>query len=198
MTGAWDERRPVVAAYSAFLAFEDGVAATAVTSSYDHFSTADLALKRPEGNAAANREQAQARRALKESADEAAMRRPQAAIIAGAIAPARGGGRGDAWPGFGPMIVSCDRADIVLSGEGIVVCGDESREVRPFPTGPVGSADVVNQMYEAITFNRPLVFDGAWGRATLEVMLAVLQSGREQREVRLECQVALRERNATT
>ena len=42
MTGMWDESRPVVGCHAAFLEFEDGTAATAVYSGYDHFNSREL------------------------------------------------------------------------------------------------------------------------------------------------------------
>ncbi len=42
MTGMWDEHRPVVGCHAAYLEFEDGTAATAVYSGYDHFNSREL------------------------------------------------------------------------------------------------------------------------------------------------------------
>ena len=39
------------------------------------------------------------------------------------------------------------------------------------------------EMYEAIIQDRPVRHDGRWGMATLEVVLAIMQSGRERREI---------------
>jgi hypothetical protein len=41
----------------------------------------------------------------------------------------------------------------------------------------------LDEMYEAVTQNRPVRHDGRWGMATLEVVLAIMQSGRERREI---------------
>ena len=49
----------------------------------------------------------------------------------------------------------------------------------------VGAADVVNQLFEAMTVGRQPAFDGRWGRATLEVILGVAQSGLENQDMML-------------
>jgi hypothetical protein len=48
---------------------------------------------------------------------------------------------------------------------------------------------VIDELYEAVANDRPLVHDGRWGEATLEVCLAILQSSRERREIALHHQV---------
>jgi hypothetical protein len=41
------------------------------------------------------------------------------------------------------------------------------------------------ELYEAVTQDRPVYHDGRWGMATLEVCLAIMQSARERREILL-------------
>jgi len=48
---------------------------------------------------------------------------------------------------------------------------------------------VLDDMRAAIATGRPPVHDGRWGKATLEVALAIQQSARERREVELVHQV---------
>jgi hypothetical protein len=43
--------------------------------------------------------------------------------------------------------------------------------------------------FAAVTENRPVPHDGKWGKATLEVCLAIIQSSRDGREVSLSYQV---------
>ncbi len=66
MTGQWDETRPVVGCHAAFLEFEDGVAATAVYSGYDHFNSTELTFGvSPDGQMTDASQHAQARRRLR-------------------------------------------------------------------------------------------------------------------------------------
>ena len=46
-------------------------------------------------------------------------------------------------------------------------------------------------MHDAIFKDAPIVHDGRWAMATLEVALAIVQSGQERREVMLSHQCAL-------
>jgi phthalate 4,5-cis-dihydrodiol dehydrogenase len=47
---------------------------------------------------------------------------------------------------------------------------------------------VVDDLLRAIE-GRPVIRDGRWGKATLEVCLAILQSSRERKEIYLKHQV---------
>ena len=48
---------------------------------------------------------------------------------------------------------------------------------------------VIDELYDAVVIDRPVYHDGHWGKATLEVCLAIVQSGRERREIFLSHQV---------
>jgi phthalate 4,5-cis-dihydrodiol dehydrogenase len=52
---------------------------------------------------------------------------------------------------------------------------------------------MLNEFYAAVVHGIRPQHDGAWGKATLEVTLAVLASSRERREVRLAHQVPVRD-----
>ena len=56
--------------------------------------------------------------------------------------------------------------------------------------GTTGSPAPVARLPRAhVLENRPVFPDAPWGRATLEVILAILESAREHRDVQLEWQV---------
>ena len=59
--------------------------------------------------------------------------------------------------------------------------------------GMAGRREVLDDMRTALRSGRRPVHDGRWGKATLEVALAMLRSAREGREVTLEHQVAVDE-----
>jgi len=66
--------------------------------------------------------------------------------------------------------------------------------VEPDPwRGVQGRGSVIDEVYYAATEGRPLVHDGRWAKATMEVCLAMLESARTRREVMLEHQVPTRE-----
>lgn len=187
--GVWDAERPTEGAYAAFLDFEDGAVATAVFSGYDHFHSTELGFGIGEGGQRVVHESyAAARRALREAgpAGEAALKRQRRS----------GAGRArsadtERWHAFyGLTIVSCERGDIRQSPAGLLVYGDEEVREVPLPGGMDGRDVMVNDLYEAIIADRPPLHSGRWGKATLEVQLAVLESSRQRREVILQHQVA--------
>ena len=104
--------------------------------------------------------------------------------------PREAGDRGQ--PFYGLTIVTCDDGDIRQSANGLLVYGkDEKREV-PLDSARSGRHAVLDEVYDAVVRGLPAVHDGEWAMATLEVTLAVLESGRTRSEVFLEKQVSLK------
>jgi phthalate 4,5-cis-dihydrodiol dehydrogenase len=56
--------------------------------------------------------------------------------------------------------------------------------------GRPGHGDVLDNLWDAVRHGQRDFHDARWGKATLEVGLAILASAREQREIKLEHQVA--------
>jgi phthalate 4,5-cis-dihydrodiol dehydrogenase len=93
-------------------------------------------------------------------------------------------------PFYGLTIVSCEKGDIRQSPDGLVVYGlDERREI-PLSTAESGRDHVIQELYDAVVNDWEPLHDGRWGKANLEVCLAVLESGRERKEVYLSHQKA--------
>ena len=79
----------------------------------------------------------------------------------------------------GPLIASFDHGDARMSPGGLTVYGDdEAYEIKLGVEGEDGRDGRINTFYDAIVHGRPLPADGAWGMATLEVLLAIEESGR--------------------
>jgi phthalate 4,5-cis-dihydrodiol dehydrogenase len=191
MTGMWDESRPVVGCHAAFLEFEDGTAATAVYSGYDHFNSRELTFgvdeARPVSEASVY---AQGRKTLRQltSADaETALKRAQR--YGGASRAARAPRRSASWVLGGPLIVTFERGDVRLTPSGLCIYGDEDRRDLPIRTETDGRHGIVDQLYEAVVNGHRPSADGLWGKATLEVLLAVFASARERKEIFLAHQV---------
>ncbi len=192
VTGVWDPTRPTEGSYAAFLDFEGGAVATLVYSGYDHFLSAELRTAiEPPLLGEARRGDGQTRKRLR----ELAIRQDEAGLV---TMSGYGSSRyddvaGDLWQQeLGTMIVSCERGDIRLVADGLVVYGDDGRTEVPIVVqagGVRGRADVIDEIAAALGHGWPLVHDGRWGKATLAVCLAVLQSARERREIRVDHQV---------
>src|SRR5262245_58978229 len=88
-------------------------------------------------------------------------------------------------PHFGLIIATCARGDMRLSPRGILIHGiDGTREVE-VARGPgrSGQGDALDALWQAVRQGRPCLHDARWGRATVEVILAILQSAQTRREV---------------
>ena len=192
-TGSWDAARPTEGAYGALLTFADGAFATMTYSGYGHFDSDEFCNWIGElGVRGDPPDYGRARRALGDvssPADEAALK----------SARAYGGtGYGGAKPTdaslhqhFGPLIVSCEGADLRPLPTGVMIYDDRERRLDPLPSPAVPRAEVIDELYAAVVESRPPVHGGAWALATLEVCLAMLQSAREDREVLLYRQIGL-------
>jgi phthalate 4,5-cis-dihydrodiol dehydrogenase len=90
----------------------------------------------------------------------------------------------------GPLIASFDKGDVRMTPGGLTVYGDdELHEIKLGVKGEDGRDGRINTFYDAIVRDRPLPADGVWGMATLEVLLAIEESGRTRKEVFLRQQV---------
>jgi phthalate 4,5-cis-dihydrodiol dehydrogenase len=189
--GAWDATRPTEGAYSAMLWFEDGAFASLTYSGYAHFDSDEWcgwtgemgSPKDPEDYGAARRRL----RTLAAPGEEARLK--AAGTYGGpAYKPALAGAAAAPAPvhqHFGPVIVSCDRADIRPVPTGVMVYGDEVRQHHALAAPAVPRFEVIDELVAAVADGIRPLHDGPWARATLEVCLALLASGRGQRDVEL-------------
>jgi phthalate 4,5-cis-dihydrodiol dehydrogenase len=189
---AWDPQRRVPGCYAAYLDFADGTVATAVCSGYDHFNSIELVQR---GSARDPANHARARRELRAApgADwEARAARDERYGGARMSTPSEPAQHSLGWIMGGPLIASFDKADVRMSPDGLTVYGDEALyEIKLGVKGEDGRDGRIQTFYNAIVRGRPLPADGAWGMATLEVLLAIEESGRARREVPLHRQVAV-------
>jgi phthalate 4,5-cis-dihydrodiol dehydrogenase len=192
MTGVWDARRPTEGSHVVYLEFEDGTPATAVYSGYDRFHTAELTFGIGEqGQLLDASVYGRARKALSRvgSADEEAALKRSSVRYGGSRA------RPMSWtaphpPFYGLTLVSCEKGDIRQSANGLFIYGEEAKREIPLPTDETGRDAVVSELYEAVVNGRHPAHGGRWGKANLEVCLAVLASASARREVFLAHQTA--------
>jgi phthalate 4,5-cis-dihydrodiol dehydrogenase len=182
--------RPSAGYLSAYLEFEDGTPATVLYNGYGYLRGWELVpWGDTEGRRAATEASFGYRRRLRAGGvDESDARellryggRPE-----GGPRPAGGD---DAWvpSDSGFMVASCELGELRQSPQGLYVYDDEGRHEEPLQAGANLRANEVQELRDAIAGKR--VFrDGRWGMATLEVVLAILQSGRERREITLKHQ----------
>jgi phthalate 4,5-cis-dihydrodiol dehydrogenase len=169
-----DPHFPTEGNYSALLVFDDGIAASLVYNAYGHFDISELNWIIGEGG---------------QIRDPAAPSRPRATGPSSPdirYAPRRSSAvtSDRRQPFYGLTIISCERGVIRQSPEGLFVYAEGGRREVPCDTTPPVLLDFA-ELRAAMDENRRPFPDGAWGRTTLEVCLAMLQSSRESREVEL-------------
>jgi phthalate 4,5-cis-dihydrodiol dehydrogenase len=181
-----DPARPTEGSAVAFLEFENGAAASLVYGGYDFFDSDELHFWINERGAAKTPDQhGAARRTLAaQQAEEARLRVERYAYGSDAGPPP------EHQPHFGVMIVTCERGEMRASADGLFVYDvNGKREVALPKNATAGRSEVLDDMVAAIRTGKPPLQGGRWGKANVEVMLAIQQSARERREVVLKHQI---------
>lgn len=185
--GILDPSRPTEGNCTAFLEFENGAAASLVYSGYDFFDSDELHFWVSEGGIEKAAGHGAARRALATRQAPEPVLRTGRAYGTGAGGPSRPAHL----PHFGVTIITCEHGDLRASADGVTLYGKDG--VRELPAdrgfGKPGHGDVLDEMWRAIRQGRRSAHDARWGKATVEVALALLQSSQERREISLSHQV---------
>jgi len=189
MADILDRSRPTEGSCMAMLSFADGAAASLVYSGYDRFDSDELhgwigESGQPKGASHGSTHRALA--AMRSSGDEAQARSQRYGY---------GGDRkwgpqpGQRWhqPHFGTLIVSCEKADLRQSADGLLLySADGVREIEVALTNHrPGRSDVLDELYGAVAKGVRPVHDGRFARGTLEVCLAIQESSSKRSEVAL-------------
>jgi len=199
--GAWDSQRPTEGAYSALLTFESGVSASLTYSGYAHFDTDEFCgwvaesglAKDPKRYGATRRNLSRASGANSELDIKNAQTYGGAEYAGSSGAPATAEPRSHQQ--FGLVIASCERADLRPMPQGVMIYDDHSSRLDALPPPAVPKNEVIAELYDAVVKGAPPVHNGEWGLATMEVCFAMLRSAREQKEIFLEHQISLPNRN---
>jgi phthalate 4,5-cis-dihydrodiol dehydrogenase len=186
ITGAWDPARPTEGAYAALLTFAGGAFASLTYNGYGHFDSDELQgwigemgqrkepyAGRPRPRFASTAEEAAAKNARNYGGPDY---RPIAAQ-----APAH--------QHFGTLLVSCAQADLRALPDGVMIYQNETARLDAVPPPGVPRTEVIDELYGAVVGGQAALHDGAWAMATLEVVLAILRSAGEARDVTLAHQV---------
>jgi len=192
--GQWMPERPCPGYYAAFIEFDDGTPATLVHNGYGYFLASELVpwgIERPRTpmeHRIRFRNELRAGTLHEEDAKESlrfgAQRSEEIAFTA-EDRERRAGDREWVPADPGLFVVSCERGDIRQSPNGLYIYDDEGMRDALISVPGVTYNNEIDEMYDAVMQNRPVYHDGRWGMATLEVCLAIMESAREHREVRL-------------
>jgi phthalate 4,5-cis-dihydrodiol dehydrogenase len=205
--GRWEPSRPFVSGYVCHLEFDDGVPATMVYGGMGYFDIAELLWDigesgRPRDLATGGRARGafekldpNNREQLLEQMKERVRYGP--AGLKNGASHASWSGSPEAQPEkhqpfFGLTLVSCEKGDIRQSPDGLFVYDANGKAEMPLPPAIGQRQAEFFELYDAIQKDRPVVHDGRWGQASLEVCLAILRSAEERREIQLAHQVAAR------
>ncbi len=174
MSGRWESNIASEGNCAALINYESGAIASMSLNGYGYFDSSELSwgigtfgkerkntkpAKRSEGTLGANEKYAQSR-------DVSA---------------------GDAMPFFGLHIVSFERGVIRQSPGGLLIYTDEGCEEVLLPPYQGRAAELI-ELRDSLRENRNVFPNGEWGKANLEICLALHQSAREGKDVPLNCQ----------
>jgi phthalate 4,5-cis-dihydrodiol dehydrogenase len=187
--GRWDASRPTEGAYSAMIWFENGAFASISYSGYGHFDSDEWSgwigemgdAKHPDGYGRARRRLA----ALSSPAEEARLKAEGTYGGASYKRPADSSETASWHQHFGPLILSCDKADLRPMPDGILVYGDQSIEKRELKRPLVPRAEVIDELYAAVVEGIAPIHSGEWAKGTLEICLAMLESSESGADVQL-------------
>jgi phthalate 4,5-cis-dihydrodiol dehydrogenase len=177
MTGRWDAAAPSAGNCAALIGFESGAVANLSLNGYGYFATSELTWdigifgeRKAVGKPAAQTPPL----SEAEKYREGAMRERKT---------------GEAMPFVGLTIVSCERGVMRQSPHGLYLYTDEGREEIALPPYRGRAAELI-ELRDALKENRETSPNGEWGKANLEICLAMLTSAREDRDVQLSHQIA--------
>ncbi|SDC46391.1 Gfo/Idh/MocA family protein [Paraburkholderia lycopersici] len=188
--GRWDPSRPTEGAYSALIWFQNGAYASLSYNGYGHFNTDEWSGWIGEMGDRTNPDAyGSARRRLETLASSGDEARLKAAGTYGGSAYKPPSAAADEpqrfHQHFGPVIVSCEHADLRPLPDSIVVYGDELRQTLPLAAPAVPRAEVIDELYGAVVDGRQPLHDGEWAKGTLEICLAILESSETGADVAL-------------
>ncbi|HEY6753306.1 MAG TPA: Gfo/Idh/MocA family oxidoreductase [Pseudolabrys sp.] len=188
VTGDWDPKRPTEGAYAALMTFENGAFASLTYSGYGHFDSDEFENWLGEMGQKKSPYARSQRQRFADMESEISFKNahnyggtdyrpfPQHAV---------------AHQHFGTLLVSCERGDLRATPNGVMIYRDGSARLDPLPAPTLPRREVIDELHAAIVQGTTPIHNGAWAMATLEVLLAMLRSAREGRDVPLRHQIGL-------
>jgi phthalate 4,5-cis-dihydrodiol dehydrogenase len=183
-----DSSRNAPGAYTAYLEFQDGTPATIVYSGYGYFDLG--AMLRGREVQADESSRVDRSSVGRPSPEEEARLKESLRYSAGGITDRQLRKTSNSLGLFGLTLVTCERGDLRESPDGLYLYREGEHQVIPVADELRGAAEL-GELYAAIRFGQPIVQDGRWGEATLEVCLAIHESARTNAEVFLSRQTAV-------
>ncbi len=185
--GRWSAENNTEGNYSALLEFDSGVSATLIYDGYGYFDDRELI----EGDVVGGENQLGPGHRLRQARAEGKLNKDTSRSGV-AFEIERGDGDADKKPRqpfFGLTLVSCERGALRQSSAGLFIYDEHGRSEVSCPpwAGPLKVE--LEDFYQSVTQDQRVLHDGKWGKATLEVCLAILSSSQNRREETVSCQV---------
>ncbi|MDX1484850.1 MAG: Gfo/Idh/MocA family oxidoreductase [Alphaproteobacteria bacterium] len=184
VTGRADPHFDTEGHFNALLTFEDGAAATLAFNGYGYFDVTELTWNIGESGMV----QTAGRRFPRKPRLTGPADTEEKAAVAHQRTPRRGRRSERRQPFFGLTVVACERGMIRQSPDGIYVYTEDGREEIPCPKGHGREFELL-ELRDALDHGRGVFPDGTWGKATLEVCLAIMASSKDGRTRRMRHQV---------
>lgn len=184
--GRWSAENATEGNYSALLEFDGGVTATLIYDGYGYFDDRELI----EGDVFNGDKQLGPGQRLRQARAEGKLNKDTSRSGA-AFDIERGDGDSNRihQPFFGLTLVSCERGALRQSADGVFVYDEHGRSEVPCAKWDGPLKVELEDFYAAVVEDRPVLHDGEWEKATLEVCLAILQSSQSRCEQLLVHQV---------
>jgi predicted dehydrogenase len=182
VTGRHDPNFDTEGNFSALVTFENGAVASVGFNGYGYFDITELTWFIGEGGQQASSDP-RLKKPKPRRTGATGQQEKTDYILTGDQAQVRNYAE-RRMPFFGLTIVSCERGIIRQSPDGLYVYTENGCEDVKAPPHHGRAAELI-ELREAITGKRDPFPDGKWGRATLELCMAMLQSSKAQREITL-------------
>ncbi|MEE9291209.1 MAG: Gfo/Idh/MocA family oxidoreductase [Alphaproteobacteria bacterium] len=184
VTGRADPHFDTEGHFNALLQFEGGAAASLTFNGYGYFDASELTWDIGESGMV----QSKGRRFPGKPRLTGPADIQQKRAVAMQRAPATGAEVKRRQPFFGLTVVACERGMIRQSPDGIYVYTEDGREEIVSAKGHGREFELL-ELRDALVQGRDVFPDGTWGKATLEVCLAIMASSKDGRARRMRHQV---------
>ena len=195
-TGQWDATRPTEGAYSALLKFESGAFANLTYNGYGHFDSdvwmdhvGEIGNAKPASESAKRYGSARKRLATTNTYNQESQLKAARNYGGSLYQPTAQ--NEDAYQHFGPVLVSCEKADLRLTPKGLWMYGPEHETFEALPTPIYPRKEVIDELWGALREGKSLLHSGTWARATTEVCLSLLEAAQTGQAIHLKHQVAV-------
>ena len=185
--GKWDSSRPTEGVYSAMFWFDNGEFASATYSGYAHFDS-DIWMDGV-GEMGSHKDfskYASARKKLQQLTPEEEAQLKAKATYGGPDFKLDRPPFERAFQHFGPMLISCEHADLRPMPDRVEIYADYEKIIQPLAQPAYPRKEVIDELEQAVIYKKKTVHDGVWARKTLQVCLAMLESAKNGKDVAIE------------